>query len=884
VRAGGRAALALCALAATLLAASGARAAPASIAFYTGDRLPLEALSFYDEVVLEPGKVSNEDVAAVSQRGRLPLARVVPDGKAAAPRLAELEKKGFVGFVFDGRRSEHTFAAEEWLLEARRRAPQARLYFWGGLDRVNAVAAAVSGYVLDGVFTAGAARDGGDHPPEVLDDLEGVRRLAALVEIKARYRFPFIVVERVLSGQREQARGLARTLVERGLVPWVIVGGASLGVGTKEWVPRRILALYDGEEEPDVAATVVHRMIAVPLEYLGYVVDYHDVHNGMPTGDLSARYAGIVSWFSDDDMAQPRAYEGFLVEQMRKGLRIAMLGRPGFIPSSEMLSRMALSESARRITLPVTLNHAGAMIGFEARPIPLGRDLPMWQTRTGEVDVELRDAVGARLHPVMTGSWGGLALDPYAVDRGLEGRLRWVVNPFTFLTRALDLEPIPAPDVTTENGRRLLYIHIDGDAFASVAEMPGKYMSGEIIRREFLERYPLPTTVSIIEGEISPAGAFPELSAKLEGIAKQIFRLPNVEIASHSFGHPFDWQAAAQGLAKSTDSSDPVAGIVGGRPIPNYKYSASREVWGSLQYINQRLAPPDKQARVMLWSGAALPALDAMREVAANKLVNMNGGACELPRDAPALAQIPPLGRHVGPYLQVYAQAQNENVYTNEWRGPFYGFRDVVRMFRFTESPRRLKPINIYYHFYSGTKSAGITALHEVYQYAMGEETMPVVVSQMAAKIEDFYKVTFARHLDGTWELRGLGNLRTVRLDKRLGWPDMDDSSGVVGVEDQPQGRYVSLSGASAATLALAQKKPTQPHLVYANAPIQSWLRQGGRVRFRLKGHVPVDMAVGGCSGGGGAAGARVRIDAGRRVVQLRFAGSDTREVTLQCR
>ena len=150
-----------------------------------------------------------------------------------------------------------------------------------------------------------------------------------------------------------------------------------------------------------------------------------------------------------------------------------------------------------------------------------------------------------------------MALDPYVVDRGVDGRVRWIVNPFTFFARALDLEPIPAPDFTTENGRRLLFVHIDGDSFASMAEIPGRYFSGQIIMREFLDRYPLPTTVSIVEGETSTAGVYPQLSKDLEPIAKQMFRLPNVEVASHSFSHPFDWVAAAKGQTRATGFEGP---------------------------------------------------------------------------------------------------------------------------------------------------------------------------------------------------------------------------------------------------------------------------------------------------------------------------------------
>ena len=35
-----------------------------------------------------------------------------------------------------------------------------------------------------------------------------------------------------------------------------------------------------------------------------------------------------------------------------------------------------------------------------------------------------------------------------------------------------------------------------------------------------------------------------------------------------------------------------------------------------------------------------------------------------------------------GDWFQVYAPMQNENVYTNNWTGPFYGFERVIRNLR----------------------------------------------------------------------------------------------------------------------------------------------------------------------------------------------------------
>jgi hypothetical protein len=874
--------------------ANPAVAAVDSIALFPGSPLPLEGLAWFDEVIVDPTKVSDGELATLRARGTRVIAQV---GGALAQKLGrggvgDLEalgkKGGYAGFLFDARSDAHAPALETLALQMRQRSPGAAVYFRGPVTRLATVAPALSGYFAEGIFTA-AMPEGEPTPPAMLDDLEGVRRLAALVEVRRRYTFPFLVLERVPVGHREQARGIARTLADRGFIPYVTVGGKGLGIGAREAMPRRILALYDGEEENEVASTVLHRLLAMPLEHFGYVVDYFDVRNPLPAGDLASRYAGIVSWFSDDDMPQPRTYELWLRTQLGNGLRFAIFGRPGFSATAGFLAQLGLVESTRKPQGPLAVQSYGKMIGLEARPNPLARGLLNWKAREAgeagrdaglEVHLELRDVTGRPMTPVVTGPWGGIALDPYVIDRGLEGRVRWIVDPFSFLSRALDLEPMPIADPTTENGRRLLFIQIDGDAFASMAEMPGKYFSGQIIKREFLDRYPFPTTVSIVEGETSAVGLYPQLSEKLEPIARDIFKLSNVEPASHGFAHPFDWVLAAKGVSGRIAGSKDAVYL----PIPNYTYSAAREISGSIRYINERLAPPDKPARVFLWTGAALPGPDALKEIAAQRFFNMNGGNNELPLDAPALAMVPSYGRMNDGILQVYAQAHNENVYTNEWTGPFYGFRRVIDMFRFTETPRRLKPIDIYYHFYSGTKLAGVNALHDVYGYAEEQETLPIYVSEMVTKVEDFQRVSVARRLDGNWELRGFGALRTIRFDKRLGWPNVADSTGVVGVQDLPQGRYVSLAGNGPVVLAVQNNKPTVPHLVSANATLQSWSRERDTVRFRFKGHVPVEVTIGACTPAGAPGGARLRVDSGKRTARLNFSGLDTREVTVSCR
>ena len=752
------------------------------MAFFSADA-PVESASWFDEVVVDPAQASPAALARLQGAGVRVIAALAGEAGAHLDPAA-LRRRGFAGFLFDGREAG---SAVDRCAAVLRQMPDAPVYWRGPASALEGLAARPR-LVVDAVLTA---RDG------VAPAGTWEQRLAALQALKGRLHLPeIVVVEHVAEGERVVARALARAIAERGLVPWVTVGRHALGVGLREPVPRRILAVYNGEDEADVASTVVHRLAAVPLEYLGYAVDYLDVRGALPAGDLGARYAGIVTWFNSDDISDGIRFREWLIGQLDRGVRVAVMGRLGVPPSPALLSRLGLVQMGETAALPVRITRTSALVGFEAPPAPRGYGLLAVAAGPGAVaHVELADARGRRLTPVVISRAGGVALQPYLLEQGFADTQRWIVDPFAFFTEALDLQALPAPDPTTEKGRRLLLVHVDGDGFVSRAELPRSPYGGEVILREFLRRYRVPTTVSIIEGETGPTGLYPALSPGLEAIARAIFRLPHVEAASHSYGHPFHWMAAATGTGVRADGltreGDPVH-----LAIPGYRYSAAREVDGSVRYIDHRLLPPGKTTRTFLWSGNALPGPDAMDRVAALGLANMNGNNSEWPHDTPTLAQVPSFGREVGGHLQVYAPAHNENVYTNEWKGPFYGFRNVIALYRFTESPRRLKPIDIYYHFYSGTKPAAIAALHEVYRWALAQQTFPVHASEMAARVEGFQRATLARRWDGAWELRGLGALHTVRLDRRLGRPDLAASTGVTGVTELPQGRYVALDPA----------------------------------------------------------------------------------------
>ncbi len=176
-------------------------------------------------------------------------------------------------------------------------------------------------------------------------------------------------------------------------------------------------------------------------------------------------------------------------------------------------------------------------------------------------------------------------------------------------------------------------------------------------------------------------------------------------------------------------------------------------------------------------------------------IANLNGGDTVITEQNPSLTAVSPSGIPIGEYFQAYAPVQNENLYTHNWTGPFYGYRRVIESFRLTDAPRRLKPMGIYYHFYSGGKHASLKALETVYQWALQQQPFPLWLSEYVDKVQDFREIMIARGLDDGWRIYSRGAARTLRLDPKLGWPDLKRSEGIIGVRELPQGRYVSLDG-----------------------------------------------------------------------------------------
>jgi len=211
-----------------------------------------------------------------------------------------------------------------------------------------------------------------------------------------------------------------------------------------------------------------------------------------------------------------------------------------------------------------------------------------------------------------------------------------------------------------------------------------------------------------------------------------------------------------------------------------------------VKYVNGLVTEIGKRTRVFLWTGDCDPDAGQVELTYELEVFNVNGGDTFITEAEPFLYRVSPMGVDYSPFFQVYAPVQNENIYTNLWTEPKWGYIlytnlwtepkwgyiRAIQTFELTERPRRLKPISIYYHFYSAQEVASLNALRKVYRYALSREVTPMYLSEYAARVLDF-RDTAILETEGGFRIKNSGYIRTLRLSKDIGYPDLMSTNAI---------------------------------------------------------------------------------------------------------
>ncbi len=221
-------------------------------------------------------------------------------------------------------------------------------------------------------------------------------------------------------------------------------------------VNRTVLGLYDGSKEETPAATRLHLLLEMPLNHLGYRIVYWDIAQGLPGRDALDGVAAFATFFSQR-VPNPPEYLAWAKATVQRGVKAIVLDNVGadgnasdVVAINGLLGTLGLEMVAYYVSdtkQTTIIARDDGIIEFEQRLDP---------TLLGHAVIRVRPNQGVRRHlaladpqhvwakaanstVVATGPNGGFAASGFTARYDTaEQRMRWIVNPFAFLQRALD--------------------------------------------------------------------------------------------------------------------------------------------------------------------------------------------------------------------------------------------------------------------------------------------------------------------------------------------------------------------------------------------------------------------------------------------------------------
>jgi polysaccharide biosynthesis protein PelA len=751
--------------------------------------------------------------------------------------ITPLWDKGYHGFYLDNldaykslnlspqKKQEQLAGITDFVKKIKEKYPDARILINGGFEALDTLHQVIEAVVAPSLFSG-----------KNYQSIPVSKRLALQEELKKihqQYQLPIIVIEYLPPNKRGEARKIAKQITQLGFIPWVSDSSlTTLGVGTIEIIPRKILLLFDKlPEDVNSSSIPVFDYTAFVLEYMGFIPVLQYVDETLYNRKLNESYAGVITWFSLPVIKNHALLEKWLGTQINQGVPIVFMQNFGFAKESSLMRSLGVNFIPTTTDVKsVKISQQDKMIGYEILPHPLAINFYALKTK-GKVLLQLTASNDQQQDSIAITSWGGYAMEPFDIVTMPNGQSRWIVNPFEFFKQSLRLPTIPIPDVTTENGRRILLAQIDGDAFISRVTWKQDKYAGEVILEDILEYYKVPTTVSVVQKEFEIIKDNPTLEKRLIKAAQVMFALPWIEMATHTYSHPLKWWPLLENQLNTSYLS---------YPDDNYKFSYKKEIAGSANFINETFSPADKKVKLLLWSGDANVQERALQVAHEAGLGNINGKSKITLYSNKSINNMGPLGMMVGNYYHIFSPVSNEYEYTKNWEAPLYAFDKVISTFEITESPHRYKPILIYYHFYTATDQAALRALNRVYEWAEKQYVIPLFVSDYVDKVLGFNSTIIAKYVDGSWLITNNGNLREFRWPIEKGFPELGTSKNVVGFNTVNNELYIHLGSGGDSRFSFTKTKPNQPYLEDANARVTQWDVSDKTTKFTLQGYVPL--------------------------------------------
>ena len=619
-------------------------------------------------------------------------------------------------------------------------------------------------------------------------------------------------------------------------------------------LPRTVLALYDGQRERTPSDTRLHRFLELPLNHLGYRVQYLDVSRDDLPDPVDPWIAGAVSWF-DAPLPDPDLYAAWASaarSDCPQDFSLIVLGETGlradrkpYAAEALYLRRLGIDWTARSTLLgdltEVTTS-ASEFPGYETdyifRPGRYAslralkptdstlRVLPAGKNSDESIDLIVQHHPNVYVHQSATLDADGRAAGYF-----------WIMDPFVILGQALKRDAKgPVADTTTLNGRRIYFETVGPEGWLAPApartfdEEPR--LGAENLLATLISPFPdLPVTVSVVTGGFDPAiGGKPAVKGRVA--AKDIFALPQTQLATSGRSLVRNWTLLATPTtptdtpvvpeeATNADQSNQILAVLGRnlreafadpsapaepqlsdglRQYGQEPFEISAETADAIEAV--RALSQDKPARpLFVWPGDGKPAPEVRAAVANAGSAALGGGVTAIDIIG-SLSGLSPLFLSDAQNLQVYHALPGDLANLGYPSNDVRALQGLGLLVARTDKPLRLKPFQLAYSAGSANQFATRNAIERLKRAAVSGETIPILAARYVDIVMGFSSAQIRTEGMQKWRITDRGDLQTVRFDDAQAVSlDLAQSEGTLGARRINGSLYVALDPGMAAPL-----------------------------------------------------------------------------------
>ena len=556
-------------------------------------------------------------------------------------------------------------------------------------------------------------------------------------------------------------------------------------------IKRKVLVILPKTEVP--AVSNVHLRLESILNYYGLYAQYHNDFGKDYPKNIDD-FAGLIYWNSGLKSQNPiKLVEYFTKFKNKKLLLLGDIPRFDFndVNYSEKINKLlkenfSFSYTNFWQTKPrgLKFNYDKNYFNFESKLSFLNQEYfnqIKIHNKNYEVILEekYQDKISKTAFFAPWGFYSPIHKIFLSKDDGkkIVGKNRWIINPFKMIEKVFDTN-YPIPDTTTIEGKRIAYIHIDGDGILSKS-FNGIYTIEEGFN--FIKEQGLKTGISYIVSELDKDGPILKNSYSnnpllknqfkvkhnhklLNSYAKKTFALPFVEPASHTYSHPFNWRKGIVAYSSNKNAKDAIYKGIKAFQEPDKQVNLDLELGFSLNYLRNLT---NKPVDVVYWSGDCYPSIRDLKYIDKNQLLAFNGGDSRFDLQYNSYSYVTPLSLYSPQATQIYSSNSNENTYTELWTENFWRFRNVIKTFENTGFPKRIKPANTYYHYYSFAKKSSLKALDKIYNYYKKGDFNFIYPSKFIKIAKNFHDIKIEKKAN-KFIISNIKDLREFRFEGKL--------------------------------------------------------------------------------------------------------------------